>query len=300
MPPKRKAAEVATERTTKTRRASAKEAPPAKATKASGTVPKKGAKQDKTSKPVVAVGLDPSTFTLEGVQAMFDQYADEDDNNVIGVEGMERLCNDASMSMEGALPLLVAWSVSTKALGSITRNEFTNGFGKLKIDTPQKVGLMASDLNSLFFSCAIAEQASRMSLASSAQGGDPYDRTLLRSYQQNLESAYAKFYAFCFVLVKPEGSRNIEMETATAFWTVILAPRYPIASELVGFITEKGTYKAVTKDLWNMTLEFCKSVRPDLQGYDAEEAAWPSLLDDFIEWKKEILASRPSDVAMVE
>lgn len=36
------------------------------------------------SKPVVAVGLDPSTFTLEGVQAMFDQYADEDDNNVIG------------------------------------------------------------------------------------------------------------------------------------------------------------------------------------------------------------------------
>lgn len=51
-----------------------------------------------------------------------------------------------------------------------------------------------------------------MSLASSAQGGDPYDRTLLRSYQQNLESAYAKFYAFCFVLVKPEGSRNIEME----------------------------------------------------------------------------------------
>lgn len=33
---------------------------------------------------MVAAGLDPSTFTLEGVQAMFDQYVDEDDNNVIG------------------------------------------------------------------------------------------------------------------------------------------------------------------------------------------------------------------------
>ena len=51
-----------------------------------------------------------------------------------------------------------------------------------------------------------------MSLANNTLGGDPYDRTLLRSYQQNLGSAYAKFYAFCFVLVKPEVSRNIDME----------------------------------------------------------------------------------------
>jgi 16S rRNA A1518/A1519 N6-dimethyltransferase RsmA/KsgA/DIM1 with predicted DNA glycosylase/AP lyase activity len=45
---------------------------------------------------------------------------------------MERLCADASMSMEGALPLLVAWSVTAKTLGNITRNEFTDAFGKLK------------------------------------------------------------------------------------------------------------------------------------------------------------------------
>lgn len=213
---------------------------------------------------------------------------------------MERLCTDASIPMDGALPLLVAWAVNAKTLGTITRAEFTDAFGKLKIDTPEKVEMMASDLNSLFFGCSISEQASRMTIANGAQDTDPYDRTQLRSYQRNLESAYSKFYSFCFILVKPPQSRNIDMETATAFWSVILAPKYPIATELVAFITEKATYKAVTKDIWSMTLEFCKTVQSDLSGHNEEEAAWPSILDDFIEWKKEKIASQANDTAMVE
>ncbi|CAE6525058.1 unnamed protein product [Rhizoctonia solani] len=302
MPPKRKAAESATERTTKTRRASAKEAPAAKPAK-SAPATKKGAK-DNTKAATASSGLDPATFTLERVQAMFDKYIDEDDSNVIGAEGMEKLCTDASVPMDGALPLLIAWSVNAKTLGTITRSEFTDTFGKLKIDTPEKMALMASDLNSLFFGCNIAEQdspsASRMSLANNGRDVESYDRTQLRSYQRNAESAYSKFYSFCFVLVKPPQSRNIDMETATAFWSVILAPKYPITGELLEFITEKGTYKAVTKDLWGMTLEFCKTVQPDLSGYDEEEAAWPTLLDDFVEWKKAKTTAQNDDAVMVD
>ncbi|CAE6426738.1 unnamed protein product [Rhizoctonia solani] len=260
MPPKRKAAEPATERTTKTRRANAKEA---KSTKPAPAT-KRGAKEN--------------TYT----------------------EQMERLCTDASVPMDGALPLLIAWSVNAKTLGTITRAEFTDWFGKLKIDTPQKMALMASDLNSLFFGCNIAEQASRMSLANNGHGVDSYDCTQLRSYQRNAESAYSKFYSFCFVLVKPPQSRNIDMETATAFWSVILAPKYPIAGELLDFINEKGTYKAVTKDLWGMMLEFCRTVQPDLSGYDEEEAAWPTLLDDFIEWKKAKSTGQNGDAVMAD
>ncbi|CAE6478327.1 unnamed protein product [Rhizoctonia solani] len=297
MPPKRKAAESATERTTKTRRASTKDAPAAKPAK-SVPATKKGAKEN-TKTATVSSGLDPATFTLERVQAMFDKYIDEDDSNVIGAEGMERLCTDASVPMDGALPLLIAWSVNAKTLGTITRLEFTDSFGKLKIDTPEKMALMASDLNSLFFGCNISEQASRMSLAN-GHGVDSYDRTHLRSYQRNAESAYSKFYSFCFVLVKPPQSRNIDMETATAFWSVILAPKYPIAGELLEFINEKGTYKAVTKDLWTMTLEFCRTIQPDLSGYDEEEAAWPTLLDDFIEWKKAKATAQNGDTVMVD
>ncbi|KAF8758560.1 Defective in cullin neddylation protein [Rhizoctonia solani] len=317
MPPKRKAAESATERTTKVRRASAKEAPSTKPVK-SAPAAKKGAK-DNTKVTTTPSGLDPTTFTLERVQAMFDKYTDEDDSNVIGAEGMERLCTEASVPMDGALPLLIAWSVKAKTLGTITRSEFTDSFGKLKIDTPEKMALMALDLNSLFFGCNIADQgvqtsygtlnpghlteylpASRMSLVNNGQDSDSYDRAQLRSFQRNAESAYAKFYSFCFGLVKPPQSRNIDMETSMAFWSVILAPKYSIASELLEFIAEKDTYKAVTKDLWGMTLEFCKTVQPDLTGLDEEEAAWPTLLDDFVEWKKAKAAANTDDAVMAD
>ncbi|KAB5594384.1 DCN1-like protein 1 [Ceratobasidium theobromae] len=289
MPPKRKATESATERTTKTRRGGAKEAPSTKPTKSAAAAPRKGAKHENTK--AVPAGLDPSTFTLEGVQALFEKYMDEDDNNVIAAEGMERLCADASIPMDGALPLLVAWIVNAKTLGTITRAEFTGAFGKLK-----------------------------MTLASNAQGGDPYDRTQLHSYQRNAESSYSKFYSFCFCLVKPSQSRNIDMETATAFWSVILAPKYPIASELVDFIAvsislpprahdlnPSSRGKAHTRRLpeisgtwrFGQTLEFCKSVQTDLSGHDDEEAAWPSLLDDFVEWKKGKIAAQTSET-MIE
>jgi DCN1-like protein 4/5 len=33
-------------------------------------------------------------------------------------------------------------------------------------------------------------------------------------------------------------------------------------------------------------LEFCKTVGPNLDNYEAE-GAWPSLLDDFVSWKQE-------------
>ncbi|KAJ7349120.1 potentiating neddylation domain-containing protein [Mycena albidolilacea] len=75
------------------------------------------------------------------------------------------------------------------------------------------------------------------------------------------------------------------METSTALWSVLLVPQYPIISEVLEFITEKGTYKATNKDLWSMMLEFCRTVEPSLQDYEAD-GAWPTLLDDFVAWKK--------------
>ncbi|KAJ7915515.1 potentiating neddylation domain-containing protein, partial [Mycena leptocephala] len=75
------------------------------------------------------------------------------------------------------------------------------------------------------------------------------------------------------------------METSTAFWSVLLVPQYPLMSEVLEFIAEKGSYKATNKDLWSMMLEFCRTVKPTLHDYEAD-GAWPTLLDDFVAWKK--------------
>ncbi|KAF9466265.1 Cullin binding-domain-containing protein [Collybia nuda] len=114
---------------------------------------------------------------------------------------------------------------------------------------------------------------------------EQYDKTKYWTYCENTKAAFQNLYMFCFALAKQEQSRNIEMETAVALWSVLLVPRYPLMSEVLGFIDEKGSYKATNKDLWTMMLEFCETVNPNLCDYEGD-GAWPTLLDDFVIWKK--------------
>jgi DCN1-like protein 4/5 len=53
-------------------------------------------------------------------------------------------------------------------------------------------------------------------------------------------------------------------------WSVVLAPRFPIVSEFVAYLQEKGHVKAVTKDLWSMVRDFAQLVKPDLSDYEAD------------------------------
>ncbi|KAJ7460969.1 hypothetical protein B0H11DRAFT_158919 [Mycena galericulata] len=109
---------------------------------------------------------------------------------------------------------------------------------------------------------------------------------------------------------------------STALWSVLLVPQYPIMSEVLAFIAvydplhsvillltitagerhlqgrqqgslEHGTLlPAAAAPYLNLTqmLEFCRTVNPTLQDYEAD-GAWPTLLDDFVAWKKESLGN---------
>jgi hypothetical protein len=60
------------------------------------------------------------------------------------------------------------------------------------------------------------------------------------------------------------------LQIAAAFWTVLLAPRHPLAGEFVEYLQEKGGVKAVTKDLWSMVRDFAQLVHPDFEEYEAD------------------------------
>jgi len=111
-------------------------------------------------------------------------------------------------------------------------------------------------------------------------------KTEFRKLCADIKTSFRAFYSFCFTLVKPEQSKNIDMETASALWSVLLVPKYPLMGEVVDFINERlNTYKAANKDLWSMMLEFCETVNPNLSDYESD-GAWPTLLDNFVQWKK--------------
>ena len=66
------------------------------------------------------------------MEELFMEYADEDDPSFIGAEGMEKLCNDAHIPLEGPRPLLLAWLLEASELGRLTKQEWSKGLESLK------------------------------------------------------------------------------------------------------------------------------------------------------------------------
>ncbi|KAK0227961.1 Cullin binding-domain-containing protein [Armillaria fumosa] len=199
--------------------------------------------------------------------ALFETYADPDTPDVIGPEGLEKLCLDANIPMEGALPLLFSWQLEAQEMGKFTRDEWIKWTTARRISTLSQIYQALADLDDL-----LIDGKPPLKRPSNAKKNDePYDRTAYWTYANDTKDAFRKLYMFCFTLVKPPQSRNIDMETATAFWTVLLAPKSPLMKDVLEFVGGKGeSYKAANKDLWTMMLEFCETMSPNLDGYEAD------------------------------
>ncbi|KAI5119089.1 hypothetical protein M0805_004862 [Coniferiporia weirii] len=234
---------------------------------------------------------------------LFDAYADPEEPDIMNAEGLERLYSAADVPMDGARPLLLAWQLDAKELGSFAREDWMKGLEVLGVRNVQSLSAVLVDLEDLLIlRKAPPPRPATQSISKSIKSRpsqsviDKYKKDRYWGYVANVEAAFSKFYVFLFTLMKKEESRNISMEFALALWSVVLVPTYPIMSEVIEFINEKGTYKGVNKDLWTMMKEFCQTVEPSLDGYDSD-GAWPSLLDDFVAWKKGKCGVEPDDAS---
>jgi DCN1-like protein 4/5 len=68
-------------------------------------------------------------FTRARALELFNTYRDQEvsTEDIIGSEGLEKLCSDAQLDMEGPKPLLLAWILGAKALGQFTKAEWEQG-----------------------------------------------------------------------------------------------------------------------------------------------------------------------------
>lgn len=71
-------------------------------------------------------------YSEQRAEALFSQFADEDIPDVIGAEGFERLCNEAQVPLDGALPLLLAWQCDAHEMGKIAKQEWMGGTAALR------------------------------------------------------------------------------------------------------------------------------------------------------------------------
>ncbi|KAI0750366.1 potentiating neddylation domain-containing protein [Irpex lacteus] len=126
---------------------------------------------------------------------------------------------------------------------------------------------------------------------------------------------FQQVYNYAFEFSRPAGQRSLALEMAQGLWALLIPhglqggalshKREDGEDDAMGIdedgwqeeyldwwfehLKEKGV-KGVSKDVWQMFLEFVRTIDAKFEKYDLE-AAWPSAIDDFVEYAKQRVAS---------
>jgi len=219
--------------------------------------------------------------TLTKLNDLFDSYK-EQDGDEIGISGTLKFCEDLLVDPEDVVMLAIAYELKSPGVCVWVRKGWTDGWKALQCD------------NILSMREAAIKLKQKLS-------SDP--------------SYFTKVYNYTFDFAKSEGQRSLAIDTARAFWALLLPhglsggalshhlkasddeedqpmedgdeegwrPEY---TELwFDFLDQKGG-KGISKDTWMMLPDFITSIDSKFDRHD-DTAAWPSLIDDFVHYVRE-------------
>ncbi|XP_044289778.1 DCN1-like protein 3 [Varanus komodoensis] len=193
--------------------------------------------------------------SLHRTEELFRRYKDEREDAILE-EGMERFCNDLCVDPTEFKVLVLAWKFQAATMCKFTRTEFFEGCKAINADSIDGI-------------CARFP-----SLLNEAKQEDKF-KDLYR-------------FTFQFGLDSEEGQRSLHREIAIALWKLVFTQnKPPILDQWLHFLNENPSgIKGISRDTWNMFLNFTQVIGPDLSNY-SEDEAWPSLFDTFVEWEME-------------
>ncbi|CAE6511684.1 unnamed protein product [Rhizoctonia solani] len=207
----------------------------------------------------------PAQVSTEKLGTLFNKYK-EPDSSDIGITGTIQWCEDLGVDPEDVSLLAVACELKSPRVGEWTKSGFVDGWKRLGCDS---IDQMKATI------------------------------TTLRKKLSEDPDYFSRVYTYTFNFAKEEGARSISIESAIGFWTLLLniglsGPALPkngwtdtYTEWWFEFLKERGG-KGVSKDTWAMLPEFIKVIDEKFENHDLE-AAWPSTIDDFVEWAKEKL-----------
>ncbi|GLD57535.1 DCN1-like protein 3 [Lates japonicus] len=199
--------------------------------------------------------LDGDGLSMLRIEELFCCYKDEQEDAILE-EGMERFCNDLCVDPAEFRVLVLAWKFQAATMCKFTRKEFVEGCKAIQADSLK--GICSR------FPCMLLD----------AQG------------EENFKDLYR--FTFQFGLDAEEGQRSLQREIAIALWRLVFTQDTPaILEHWLDFLAENPSgIRGISRDTWNMFLNFTQAIGPDLSNY-SEDEAWPSLFDTFVEWELE-------------
>jgi len=201
-------------------------------------------------------------FTEQNLEKFFAQYmskevAEETNKKEIDAEGIMKLFEDLDVDPSDLVTLVLANKMNAEEMGKFTYEEFTRGMRSMMCDTLVKLKKKIPAL--------------RQELA------DPY--------------AFKAVYEYTFRFSKDGNQKGLNLEEACAMWQLLLKDKnkWDLLDAWCEFLNREHK-KAISADTWNQVLDFSRTYKTTLFGYDAnldKDAAWPVLIDEFVDNFKE-------------
>ena len=71
------------------------------------------------------------------------------------------------------------------------------------------------------------------------------------------------------IFAKSPSQKSVDLEDAIAYWKMILSGRFKYLDLWIDFLQEHHK-RAISKDTWNLLLEFAVTINDDFSNYDNE------------------------------
>ncbi|RGP61770.1 defective in cullin neddylation protein 1 [Fusarium sporotrichioides] len=222
--------------------------------------------KDSTSRYFASSGDSKGPSPLETkLDALFDQLQDtNDEKNKLELEStMSYLTDKLKVSIENVELLVALELLQAPAVGIITRKGYVDGWKVTGAGTTHQ------------------EHAAHL-------------RKLIKSLSSD-QALFKKVYRHAFVAGRETDQKALSLENAFVYWEILFTPpgmEWKTSNQdwlqlWKDFLKAKWT-RSVNKDMWNMTLEFAlKSMSDESLSFWNEDGAWPSVIDDFVEWCRE-------------
>ena len=115
----------------------------------------------------------PEPYSEGHARQLFKTYEDPDTPGEIGPEGFEKLCTDLDISLEGPLPLVLAWQMHAAEMARFKEAEWLKGTGELRCVLLLLVELLRCYWGRAAIMCESSSRAPAQGLKPASTGPGP-------------------------------------------------------------------------------------------------------------------------------